>query len=176
MDWREWNLRVLEAYEKEKRRKETERVHTGRIVWNEKVYDIYSPETLPVYTYGWEKDSPMGESRANGGILMKSKLRRLECKKIIKGHELGDVCGIFDEEGDIPVLYYKSPIISRKAFLEEPVMINGKSYIIELKCVGDRGGKINPNKLRTLSRDCLLWPGPPIGDTALLEVSRWRKG
>jgi hypothetical protein len=126
-----------------------------------KVFDIYSPDITPHYTGDWSTSGSSTSESSTGGELKRGKLKKIECEEVIKSYELKEnICGVFDSEGDIPVLYYSKGMYSRKAFLEKPVEINGKPYIIEIKGVGDRGEKINLSRLRTIG---IGWF--PQGDT-----------
>jgi hypothetical protein len=154
-----------------------ERVHSGRIIWNGEIYDVYSPERVPNYTAGWISGfGSIGFENASGGELKRGKLKKVECKEVMKSYTLEEnICGIFDSGGNIPALYYSTGgYYNRKAFLEKPVKINGKLYIVEIKGVGSKGEKIKLNELRTISPFLFSFPTGdtgPIGGLTLEEGS-----
>jgi hypothetical protein len=147
-------------------------VRVGIVVWNGKVYDVDLPSDLsnklPYYTAGWRVGKSIGFIIANpeGGVLKEGVLKEVKAEKIDENYDLKrNICGVFsskDSDSVIPVLYYYGGGSSRKAFLKEPIKINDKPYIIEIKGVGNKGKEIDIQQLRRISTS---FYGSPIGDT-----------
>jgi hypothetical protein len=147
-------------------------VRVGIVVWNGKVYDVDLPSDLsnklPYYTAGWRVGKSIGFIIANpeGGVLKEGVLKEVKAEKIDENYDLKrNICGVFsseDSDSVIPVLYYYGGGSSRKAFLKEPVKINDKPYIIEIKGVGNKGKEIDIQQLRMITPS---FYSPPIDDT-----------
>jgi len=147
-------------------------VRVGIVVWNGKVYDVSLPSyfsNIPHYTASWIGGKSGGSftiAPSEGGVLKEGVLKEVKAEKIVENYDLKrNICGVFSSEDSnsaIPALYYSDGGKSRKAFLREPVKINDKPYIIEIKGVGNKGKEIDIQQLRRIAPS---FYDSPIGDT-----------